>query len=764
MTERVEKYRKLAENAFDTKGQFRHFYPAGDRWILGLAGAVEIVSKELFVKADNVIVWVDREKYEAEQARVRSARKGEEETAAEPGAVETPRTSPSEIPRDAVEEIYADGDVSVELGRERVRCERFYVDLRCNKAIFIDGTLSTYQVVRGRVVPLSLRAEEIRQLGDGYFVATEASVSNCTFGEPHWHLQASEVTLDTRSPGAALYRADNVSYRVGELPVFWLPFIQGDLSGGSNFYFKGAQAGKSTQFGWFAKTDWGDEIRIGHGKDAYSWGDWTLHLDPLQRRGMGVGLDLDYDTTRHGTVPYFGRFRSYYIHDTGDEDKNDQPIEERDRGRVRLQHREYLPFGVEGTAEISYLSDKNFLNEYFEDEAKTGKEQETDGYLKKVWDDQALTLLGKWRINDFQTTTEYLPQLGYRALFKPLLPGMPLGTNLYFTDETQVANVRFAPSDDLPALEARQTTRFDTRNQLNVPVSFGDFNLNPFVEGRYTVYGEAQDADSQDGISRVTAASGFRLGTALWRTYDKNIRAMRVQGIRHVINPEVLYVNRWAVTQPPEDLIQFDDVDGIGKTQFVELSVRNRLETRAAGRTRTFLDWRTANRLFPDADRDNLGKPAGDLENDVQAILSQRLRVFWDSQYDWTKHAFDVMNTGVLVSPNDDVRAALSHRFLRDLSSIITADVEYRLSEKWTVEMREQYDIEVGRQHESQVVVQRFTHDWVFEFNVSVDNNEGNTSISVAFFPRQFYSGARKKRKFDNAPYFDSTLPVPDGN
>ncbi|MBI1849780.1 MAG: LPS-assembly protein LptD [Planctomycetes bacterium] len=753
--EREARYRAAAEGEIRASGGFKCGYvdPDTGQFVVGFAGNVRIFSKGLQIRAENVVVWCNREKLDA--ARMKSG----DADADQGGAV---------IPLEAAEEIYADEDVTVEMDHDKthesVRADRFFYDLKHEQAIFVDGYVESYADVRGRRVPLFLRAEEIRQLGAGYFVGTNASITNCSYGEPHWHVHASEITLDTRTPGAALYRADNASFRIGDFPIFWLPFVQGDLNGGSNFYFKGARVGHSTRLGTYALTEWGDQIRLGSGKDRYTWGDWTLHLDPMEKRGMGVGLDVDYQTAQ-----YFGRFRSYYLHDTGESDKNDQPIDDRSRGRVRLQHRqEDLPFGFEGTAEISYLTDENFLNEFFEREAKTGKEQETVAYLKKTFDDQAFTVLGKWRINDFQTTTEYLPQAGYRVLSKPLLPGTPLGTNLYFTDETELANVRFSPSTDLaPGVEERrQTTRFDTRNQLNVPASFGDFNLNPFVEGRYTVWGEPADPQTQDVIARVVTASGFRLDTQAWRNYDANVGWMRVHGVRHVINPEIAFLNRWAVTQSPDELIQFDEVDAVKKEQFVELSVRNRLETRGGETTRTFFDWRMANRFFPDAERDDAGDPWGHLENDVRATLSDRLLVLWDSEYDWYEHAFASMNTGVRVRPTEEARVLLQHRFVRDTSSIVAGGLEYRLSEKWIADVFEQFDTEIGRELENRFVLQRYTHDWVFEFEISVNHNQKDTRVSVAVYPRDYFFGSqRQKRGFDEAPFFDRGAgPVHDSN
>ena len=58
-------------------------------------------------------------------------------------------------------------------------------------------------------------------------------------------------------------------------------------------------------------------------------------------------------------------------------------------------------------------SDKaqGFLLEYFRKTAQTEKEQETYLNVRGSWDDLGARLIGRWRINDFQTQVERLPEL-----------------------------------------------------------------------------------------------------------------------------------------------------------------------------------------------------------------------------------------------------------------------------------------------------------------------------------------------------------------
>ena len=47
------------------------------------------------------------------------------------------------------------------------------------------------------------------------------------------------------------------------------------------------------------------------------------------------------------------------------------PPDTEDRGRYTIRHRQFLPGKVELTIEASYISDPNFLDEYFRHEFET---------------------------------------------------------------------------------------------------------------------------------------------------------------------------------------------------------------------------------------------------------------------------------------------------------------------------------------------------------------------------------------------------------
>ena len=75
--------------------------------------------------------------------------------------------------------------------------------------------------------------------------------------------------------------------------------------------------------------------------------------------------------------PVAGKYESWYINDDGldflGRDRRDLVPEEDFRGRTRLMHRHDFSVGYHLRAEIGYITDRNFLEQYYEREWDTAK-------------------------------------------------------------------------------------------------------------------------------------------------------------------------------------------------------------------------------------------------------------------------------------------------------------------------------------------------------------------------------------------------------
>jgi len=771
---------KAREKPIRYWGQYGSVFREGDDLYLGMAGEVHIETEDFTVRARNVLLWLDPEKYDdflglSAEGDLRDLRKREE------GEAEAPEEEEGRLlPLQAVVALYADEDVDFREGEHVIRADRLFYDLVEDKALFVDGYVKSFTWVRNKKLPLYLRAAEIRQISPRVFTAKDAFLSNCGFGTDVWHLSASELRVELppesegepaagaeegdESASSAKFRAKNAVASAWGLPIFYLPSFSGIAGKGAGLYFKGARGGITSQFGPYLFTKWGDDIKVGSGKDRREVGDWTFHVDPSVKRGVGLGLDIDYKAPTG-----YGRIVSYYIHDLADEDQNGRqtdpvtgkteriPIDNPDRGRFLLQYRHFLPWGIEGTGELSWLSDSNFLREYYEREYKQGKEQETDLYLKKVVGANAFTLLEKVRINDFLDQDEYLPEAQHRLMVQPLLPDGLFGTNLYYSSRNRIGNVRNRPSDEdppPPEIDRTRITRFDTDHGLSVPVHLGPATLRPFTEARFSIFSDTREDEGT--TNRFSAASGATLGTQFHRVFDVHNRFLRIDGLRHILNPLVSYVNRYADTVPSSDLIPIDDVESIDKIEFVRLQLRQRLQTHSGGGVYEFLNLDTAINIYPDEERDNGGRTWGNLELDLLYTPSRRLILSFESEWDWERDDFDVLNAGVTVRPSESFQARLGYNVAHDSYRSLTSQVFTRFNEKWSAFVFDRYDFKNRRNADIGVAIQRRTCQWIIETSISYDKGDDDLRLSLNITPALFYkSPTRRGGAWEREVYYD---------
>jgi len=588
----------------------------------------------------------------------------------------------------------------------------------------------------------SLRIQQNSQAITEY-VASDAIISTCEFEHPHYWLQTRQLTLD-ESEDKRLARAVDSVFFVHGLPLWYWPYYARDLER-DRTVLKRFRLRHSSEFGTEIRTAW-DLYDLGlYDND---WSNLALVVDVLTERGVGLGLDFDYE--RWGGKGYF---TSYYIDDSG-EDFPGVPLQHRERGRFEWRHRQRLSPYDTLLAEFAWMSDRNFLDEYFEREAREDKEKETVLYYKHQRGLAALTALAKVRTNNFLTQTEYLPQVGVRLLGYPL--GYSLwGDRLTLTSTSQLANVRLRPDDALQLPQPR-AWRFDTLNELAMPLAWRFIHFVPFAVVRYTAYSDTPDAlglESGHSRDRFAAAVGFRSSATFWRVYQVSSRLWDLDGIRHIITPTVDFLHRFAVTAEPHELFQFDEVDPIDELQVISLGLRQRWQTRRLTRgysplasvDRRVVDWLVLDAeldVFPNRGRDNEGDLFGNMELDLIWRVSDHVAVLSDAEldlddgFDW-----DLFNVALKVDRSPRLSFYLGHRYTRDVaSSAFTAGFDYQLSQKWQLGVLWQYDLQADAALTHRLVLTRRLHRWLleiaFERDEGEEEGEGDTSVSLTLIPQ----------------------------
>lgn len=683
--------------------------------------------------------------------------------------------APDMVPEDLlgsedVKGAYLEGDIVLTRGERQIRAARLYYDFQNNRALILDAVMKA--IAPGRDLPIYVRAEEVRQLSETQYSARRARITTSEFHTPHYSIGADRIELtDRQVPGelpgeAGAFRAGSfkmwhTTFNVESVPLTYWPYVQGDFRQ-SEATIRGIKVGYDDDFGVSVETEW--HLFNILGLQTPEGFDGTLRLDYFSERGPGGGVDLDYERE-----DYFGLFRGYYVHDQGEDNLSryrEMEPDHENRGRLLLRHRHYLPDDWQLTLEASYISDDQFLEEWHEKEFDEGKEQETLLYLKKQKNNWAFTLLAQWRILNWLTQTERLPELGFRLI------GQPLAEWATLYSENRLGFVRYRPDnrrwfDDWRFDNTASTgsvARADTRQEVEFPVLIGPVKIVPFGVIRGSAWEDRPNRGAS--LGRVFGSYGARASMYFSRVYDDlGSEVLDVTGIRHIIKPDVVawlsHTNRDSHELTPfdPDVEQIDEVDG------VMFGVRQRWQTKRGGPG----NWRTVDLVTLDLEtgffNDSpgtyftdgfvpFGRPENSIsENFVRGDFMWRINdstaLLSDFNVDINDGQMEIFNLGFAVERSPRLSYYIGWRRIAELdSNLLGLGLNYKLDKKHTIAIREQFDLERGETLEFAVGYIRKFPRWYVGIVFDLDEIEDDMGISVSIWPEGLPQATLGPRRF----------------
>ncbi len=343
---------------------------------------------------------------------------------------------------------------------------------------------------QGENFPLRFRALSLRAPSLSEFRVTDALFTTDDSSEPDFRIKARSVRI---YPDSRVIFSNTTVY-IGNVPVFWFPYLFA-YTNNTGFQFR---PGYDSRWGYFLLT--GYSFPIGTGGKVLG----TVNADYRTELGFGTGFDAVFQFGKDDRS--FGNFRSYYAYDINPEDQVGGPGEppesgDHDRYRITFQNRLFVTDDIYATFDINKLSDIDFLEDYFPNEFRVDPQPDTYISLTKWSEFYTLTLLTRFRVNDFFQTTERLPELALDIKQHQIF-GLPV----YYDGETSAGNYRrlFPDGTIDPNYES---ARFDTFHQLSYPKTyFGWLSLIPRVGVRGTYYsrtGNTIDVLSENQLNQI---------------------------------------------------------------------------------------------------------------------------------------------------------------------------------------------------------------------------------------------------------------------
>lgn len=741
------------------------------------------INEYLEIRADSVVVFFPAERADktapADEGETGAVRAG---LGGQSPAVETPadrggaaRMNPDRqmmasvgFGETEVEGVYLEGDVVMMQGPNMVRADRLFYDFVQERAVILDAVVRANLAERN--IALYLRAAEIRQLSTNRFSARQARVTTSEFYTPHYHIGAGKVELTNRTPGdpagrqtglvAGSFRIDDATLNVLGRPIAYWPALRGNVDT-SETAIQSLRMGYSDDFGVEVETKWNLFSLLGY--ETPRGFDARLSLDYFSERGPAVGVDVDYERDA-----YFGLIKSYLMHDDGEDSLgNDRVTHDYSgaRGRLLMRHRQYFDDDWELTLELSYISDRQFLEEFFESEFDNDKEQETLLRLKKQRDDWAFTATLQGRILDFTTQTERYPDFAF------FVGGRSLADRLTWFSENRLGLVRYSPRDptfrELLFFGGRDSSgtvgRVDSRQELESPLDLGPVRVVPFVSGR----GSAWDDSPQDGgLARGFASYGLRSSMYLWRAYpDVQSELWDLSGLRHMMKFDATV---WMshTNYDSAELYPFDDsVEGIDEVDGATIGLRQRIQTkRGEGANRRTVDVYTTDveiGVFNDAPGDavtngfvSYSRPEESVaRNFVNVANTWRIndRTAWitETNFDLDDGKIDIYNLSLVVERPPRLSYLIGYRFINAIdSSLLAFDVNYQLTEKHTFALRERFDLDRGRTLDFTIGLIRRLPRWFAALSFEIDEGEDDFGVSFSLWPEGLNKAVLGSKRF----------------
>jgi len=704
------------------------------------------------------------------------------------GEIKTPENAPIEITSTG-QTTYENGlatardNVAIHIGNTDIYADYAQynstthdVELRGHVRIYRDVSLyiaesgvyntetKKIRAINGRTEsqPYFLRGADVSSISENGYLIRNGIFTTHDSPKPDFHLHARKIRV---------YEKDRVIFQyvtayVGNVPVFWWPYLYQSLNDAFSFTVSPAYL-----------SSWGPSLLTQVTFPITDDIKGRVRLDYRGRRGVALGLDssIEYGKDNDSSA----RIKSYYLQDQNP-NLNETAVPRKDvptgRYRLSLEDRTNFTDDIYAIANLTKLSDQYVMQDFFQGEFRIDPVPDNVVALTKTDPFFTLTGIVRFQANQFFTTTERLPEVVLDVKRHSLF-----GSPIFYEGESGFANLQLQFPQGL-GFENYGTTRFDTFHQLTYPNTyFGWLSIVPRVGFRGTYYGKTWDLGSTtfmppsnplvpdfilppptlanpvkfDGdtfrtVFNTGAEASFKISQK-WENVQS--RAFGLDGLMHVIQPftdfsyvsengpnptSILGFDRFEPSTQLRaiDFPQFTPIDSIDSWTVWRLGVRNRLETRRDDQTITWLELDT----FFDVNFENPYDRTdySNFFNNLRFTPLPWMSLSVNSQLPAFAKGFTEVDTTVSVQPIANLKLDVGHRYLNgnpffDNSSLFLVGGYYRINDNWGLGAQEQYEATTGILEQQRYSIYRDLSSWVASFGGVIRDNSGVREYGVIF-------------------------------
>lgn len=415
-------------------------------------------------------------------------------------------------------------------------------------------------------------AGEIRRQGHIKTVLENATYTTCPVGDDAWMLQASKVYLDHED---AVGSARNVVVRVGDIPIFYTPYISFPLNDERKSGFLTPTFGSSDKTGFDLSTPYYWNISPNY--------DATITPRYMTDRGLMLNGEFRYlDNSGSGNVDA-GFLSSDELKTSN---STDNPNYQQDRKHFSWQDTRQLASRWYSNLDYNYVSDNAYLEDFGSGlslASTTHLNRELNvGYNADNWNFTG-RLKGYQTLTDDVKPYQQLPQLRFNGVLPDQAMGLSYGLTAEYVDFTH------------NKLTAGQ--RFDLEPSVSLPWRNAAAFITPRLALRYTQYNLTEN---DTAVANKTPTRTLPVASLDSGLFFERETSLFDKGYTQTLEPRVFYL--YIPERDQSDIPVFDSglrtfnmgqmfaydrfsgVDRVGDANQVTTALTSRLVEKQTGR------------------------------------------------------------------------------------------------------------------------------------------------------------------------------------
>jgi LPS-assembly protein len=452
---------------------------------------------------------------------------------------------------DKTRDVMAEGGIILTEGEDILRCDRLEFNIDTKKGVVYQGRLFL------KKKNFHITGSKAEKLGEMEYRVYDATLTSCDARVPSWKFSAKRLDVEIEGFAKGWWPG----FHVKNIPVLYFPWGMFPVKRERQSGFLFPDFGSSSK--------WGPEITI-----PFYWAiapnqDATFYLERIgdaRGRGFKEGIEYRYAWSRQAQ----GQVKGFYIWD-----------ERLDKSRwsIFADHDQTFPGRYYIKANINWVSDKDYPVDFDKDipdealiDARSRNQLESTLMLGKDWEWGALGAEFSYfrdlepdprdsTVTNNRATMQRLPQVTFflyqdQFLNTPLFYEMEAEGTHFWREELPHPSL-IAPGGVL------RGERIDLYPRLSVPLKPYDIvRFEPWIGYRETIYFPDDPTGQYDEVtSREIFDVGASLATTISRVFP--LKGKKIRGLKHIIEPEVVYQYIPRVYQSDNPF--FDETDRISR-------------------------------------------------------------------------------------------------------------------------------------------------------------------------------------------------------